>query len=144
MAKKKSKWNIIDLQNQPKLVPSHVESTDSAPPIFSSWDMPQVSDGQPDLDEEEWCPNLQFDSSKPDWDVSDTEDDTDSEDEQDFLDKKEEQQPGVNVWKYRNNGLYVALMCTAIWAGDDLRDEEWVPKDVLKMLWKEKKGVLMC
>jgi len=127
-----------------KLAPSHIESTDSAPPISGSWDTPQVSDGQQDLDEEEWCPNLQFDSSKPNWDVSDTEDDIDSEDEQHFLDKKEEQRPGVNVRKYRNNGLYVALMRTAIRAGDDLRDEEWVPKDARKKLRKEKKGVLMC
>src|SRR5271155_5934148 len=88
---------------------------------------PAGSNGQPDLDEEEWCPNLQFDSSKPDWDASDT------EDEPDFLDKAEKR-PGVNVRKYRNNGLYVALMRTAIQAGDDLRDEEWVPKDARKKL----------
>ena len=145
MAKKKSKRNITGLRNQPKLAPSHVENTDSVPLISSSWDTSQVSDRQSDSDEEEWCPiNLQFDSSKPDWDVSDTEDDIDSEDEQDFLDKKEEQRPGVNVWKYRNNGLYVALVCTAIQAGDDLRDEEWVLKGARKKLQKEKKGALMC
>ena len=50
----------------------------------------------------------------------------------------------MNVQKYRNNGLYVALMHTAIQAGDDLRDEEWVPKDARKKLQKEKKGVLTC
>jgi hypothetical protein len=88
------------------------------------------------LDEEVWCPNLQFDSCKPDWDASDTEDDIDSEDEQDFLDSKEEQRPGVNVRKYRNNGLYVALMRTAIRAGDDPRDEDWVPKKTRKKLRK--------
>src|SRR5271155_5088032 len=133
MAKKKSKQNITGLRNQPKLAPYHVESTDSVPPISRSLDTPQGSNGQPDLDEEGWCPNLQFDSSKPDWDASDTKDDIDSEDEQDFLDK-EEKRPGVNVRKYRNNGLYVALMRTAIQAGDDLRDEEWVPKDARKKL----------
>ena len=142
MAKKKSKRNITGLWNQLKLAPSHVESTDSVPPISRSSDTPQGSNGQPDLDEEEWCPNLQFDSSTPDWDASDTKDDIDSEDEQDFLDKKEEKRPGVNVRKYRNNGLYVALMRTAIQAGDDLRDEEWVPKDARKKLRREKKGTL--
>ena len=78
MAKKKSKQNITGLQNQPKLAPSHVESTDFVPPISGSSDTLQNSNGQPDSDEEEWCPNLQFDSSKPDWDASDTEDDIDS------------------------------------------------------------------
>jgi len=92
MAKKKR--NITGLRNQPKLTPSLIASTD-APPISNS-DLPQSSDAQleaadpdPDRDEEEWCPNLQFDSCKPDWDASDTEDDIDSEDEQDFLDSKE-------------------------------------------------------
>ena len=89
MAKKKSKGNITGLRNQPKLAP-HIENTDSTPLISSSWDTSQLSNGQPDLNEEEWCPNLQFDSSKPNLDVSDTEDDIDSEDEQDFLDKEEQ------------------------------------------------------
>jgi hypothetical protein len=137
MAKKKR--NITGLRNQPKSTPSHVESTD-VPPISNS-DLPQSSDAQAaDPDEEEWCPNLQFDSCKPEWDASDTEDDIDSEDEQDFLDSKEEQRPGVNIRRYRNNGLYVALMRTAIRAGDDPRDEDWVPKKVRKRLRKEKPG----
>ena len=37
--------------------------------ISSSSDVPQVSNRQPDLEEEEWCPNLQFDSSKPEVEV---------------------------------------------------------------------------
>jgi hypothetical protein len=57
----------------------------------SNLDLPQVTNEQTDFaDEEEWCPNLQFDSCKPDWNASDTEDDVDSEDEQDYLDRKEE------------------------------------------------------
>ena len=58
-------------KNQSELAPSHAESTDSVPPVSSSSDVPQVFNRQPDLEEEEWCPNLQFDSSKPDWDASD-------------------------------------------------------------------------
>ena len=37
--------------------------------ISSSSDAPQVSNRQPDLEEEEWRPNLQFDSSKPEVEV---------------------------------------------------------------------------
>jgi len=122
MAKKKSKRNITGLRNQPKLAP-HIESMDAV----SNSGSPQVPNEQTDLtDEEEWCPNLQFDSYKPDWNASDTEDDIDSEDEQDFLDRKPKQKPGVNVRKYRNSGLYVALMRAAIRAGDDPRDKDWV------------------
>ena len=134
MAKKKSKRNITGLFSRWK--------HRFCAPYLPLLGYTTGSNGQPDLDEEEWCPNLQFDSSKPDWDASDTKDDIDSEDEQDFLDKKEEKRPGVNVRKYRNNGLYVALMRTAIQAGDDLRDEEWVPKDAWKKLRREKKGTL--
>lgn len=137
MAKKKSKRNITGLQNQSKSVSSHVESTDATPQISGLSDA-QIE--QADLDEEEWCPNLQFDSSKPNWDASDTEDDIDSEDEQDYLDKNEQSRPGVNIRRYRNNGLYVALMRTAIQAGDDLRDE--VTRDTRKKLRREKKGAL--
>jgi hypothetical protein len=51
MAKKKC--NITGLRNQPKLTPSHVESTDVLP--ISNSDFPQSSDAQAaDPDEEEW------------------------------------------------------------------------------------------
>ena len=63
------KRNITGLRNQSELAPSHVESTDYVHPISSSSDVPQVSNRQPDLEEEEWCPNLQFDSSKPEVEV---------------------------------------------------------------------------
>ncbi|KIJ96421.1 hypothetical protein K443DRAFT_10648 [Laccaria amethystina LaAM-08-1] len=135
MAKKKR--NITGLRNQPKLAPSHVKHTD-LPPRISHLDSSNVQATDTDSDEEEWCPNLQFDSCKPEWDASDTEDDVDSEDEQDFLDSKEGERPGVNVRRYRNDGLYIALMCTAICAGDDPRDEDWVPKKTRKKLRKEK------
>jgi len=128
MAKKKR--NITGLRNQPKLTPSHVKCTD-LPLQISNLDLPESSNAQAtdlDPDKEEWCPNLQFDSCKPEWDASDTEDDVDSEDEQDFLDSKEGTRPGVNVRRYRNSGLYITLMRTAIHAGDDPRDEDWVPK----------------
>ena len=196
MAKKKIKRNITGLRNQPKSVPS-VENKDAELPISSSSETQYVSHEQTYSDEEEWCPNLQFDNcksnldtpdteddqrniigfrhqrksvpsvenmdavqpisdssktqyvsheqivldeeEKPRWDVPDTEDDIVSEDEQDFLDSKGEQRSGVNVREYRKYGLYVAPMSSAIHAGDDLRDEEWVPR---KKLRKEKKGVL--
>ena len=129
MAKKKIKRNITGLRNQPKAVPS-VENKDAELSISNSSETQYVSHEQTDLDEEE----------KPRWDAPDTEDDIGSEHEQDFLDHdgKEEQRSGVNVRKYRKYGLYVAPMRTAIHAGDDLRDEEWVPR---KKLRKEKKGV---
>jgi hypothetical protein len=57
--------------------PSRVKNTDSDVPLISNPDFPQSSASDPDPDEEEWCPNLQFDSSKPEWD---TLLDTDSED----------------------------------------------------------------
>ena len=128
----RKKRNITGLRGQPKLTPSHVKSTDM--PSISNPDLPQSSDADLDPDEEEWCPNLQFDSGKPQWDALDTEDDIDSEDEQDFLDSKEGQRPGMNIRRYRNNGLYIALMHAAILAGDDLRDEDWVPKKARKKL----------
>jgi hypothetical protein len=132
MAKKKSKRNIAGLRNQPKSTP-HIESMNAVPNSGS----PRVSNEQTDsADEEEWCPNLQFDSYKPDWNASDTEDDIDSEDEQDFLDRRQKQKPGVNVRKYRNNGLYVALMRAAIRSGDDPRDEDWVSRRTQKKLRK--------
>lgn len=135
MAKKKIKRNITGLRNQPKPVP-FVENTDAVPPISNSSETQYVSHEQTDLDEEERCPTLQLDSCKPNWDAPDTRDDIGSEDEQDFLDSKEQQRPGANVSKYKNNGLHVAPMRTAIRAGDD---EEWVPR---KKLRQEKKGVL--
>jgi len=67
-------------------------------------------------------------------------DNVDSEDEQDFLDSKEGERPRVNIRRYRNSGLYITLMCTAIHAGDDPRDEDWVPKKTQKKLRKEKTG----
>jgi hypothetical protein len=63
MARKKR--NITGLRGQLKLTP-HVQSTDV--PSTNS-DLPQSSDADPDPDEEEWCPNLQFDSGKPQWDA---------------------------------------------------------------------------
>ena len=117
--------NITGLRNQRKSVP-FVENTDAVQPTSDSSKTQYVSHEKTDLDEEE----------KPRWDAPDTEDDIGSEDEQDFLDSKEEQRPGANVSKYKNNGLHVAPMRTAIRAGDD---EEWVPR---KKLRQEKKGVL--
>ena len=116
--------------------------TESSPEIlaYTKKSCKKKGNGDLELDEEEWCQNLQFDSYKVAWDASDTEDDVYSEDEQDFLDGKEEEQPRVNMRRYRNDGLYIALMCTAIHAGDDPRDEDWVPKKTSKKLQKEKTG----
>jgi hypothetical protein len=93
-----------------------------------------------DVDDEEWVPNMQFDSSRPVCDGEESDGDIDSEDEEDFLDKIEETRPGVNPRKYRNNGLNVALMRMAIDVGDNLLDEDWVPKKTRKKLRKERKS----
>ena len=62
----------------------------------------------------------------------------DSENEKDFLDKiVEEEKPGVIPRKYRNKSWYVALMRIAIEVGNDLLDEDWVPKKMRKKLQKE-------
>ena len=88
--------------------------------------------------DEEWTPNLPFDSNKPMWNDEESEDNIDSENEEDFLDKiVEEEKPGVNPRKYRNKGWYVALMRMAIEVGDDPLDEDWVPKKTRKKLRKE-------
>jgi len=64
-----------------------------------------------DADDEEWTPNLPFNSNKPMWNDEESEGDIDSKNEEDFLDKiVEEENPGVNPRKYRNKGWYVALM----------------------------------
>ena len=90
-----------------------------------------------DADDEEWTPNLPFDS-KPMWNDEELEDDIDRENEEDSLDKIiEEGKPGVNLRKYRNKSWYVALMQMAIEVGDDLLDEDWVPKKTRKKLQKE-------
>ena len=49
-----------------------------------------------DVNNEEWTPNVQFDSSKLIWDDEELEDDIESEDEEDFLDKIEEEKLGLN------------------------------------------------
>jgi len=90
-----------------------------------------------DADDEEWMPNLPFDSNKPMWNDEESEDDIDSENEEDFLDKVVEEKPGVNPRKYRNKSWYVALMRMAIEVGDDPLDEDWVPKKTRKKLRKE-------
>jgi hypothetical protein len=63
---------------------------------------------QPDLNtdivnnepDEEWVPNVEFDSNKVKWnDESGSEDDIESVNEEDFLDKTEEERPGVNPRK---------------------------------------------
>ena len=69
---------------------------------------PQINNN---TDDEEWTPNLPFDSNKPVWNDKESEDNIDSENEEDFLDKiVEEEMPGVNPRKYRNKSWYVALM----------------------------------
>ena len=80
---------------------------------------------------EEWVPNVEFDSR---WDDESGSDDIESEDEEDFLDKIEEERPGVNPRRYRNKGLYFTLMRMAINVGDDLMDDDWVPKETKKKL----------
>ena len=101
-----------------------------------------ISDDENDGPDEEWVPNVKFDSNKVKWDdESGLEDDIDSENEEDFLGKTEERRPGMNPRKYRNNGLYVSLMRMAINVGDDPMDENWVPKQMRKKLWKERKSI---
>ena len=78
----RSACNITGLRGQPKLTPSHLNSTGVLP--ISNPDLPHSSDADPDPDEEEWCPNLQFDSGKPKWTVG-SEDDIDGKDKQNIL-----------------------------------------------------------
>ena len=101
-------------------------------------------DDENDEPDEKWVPNLKFDSNKVKWnDESGSEDDIESDNEEDFLDKTQEIRPvaGVNPRRYRNNGLYVSLMRMAINVGDDLMDEDWVPKETRKKLRKERKSI---
>ena len=132
--KKKPKHNISGLLNQtwrttiPLIDVSHEDAIN-------------VDDENDELDEE-WVPNLKFDSNKVKWnDESGSEDDIESDNEEDFLDKTQEIRPGVNPRIYRNNGLYVSLMRMAINVGDDLMDEDWVPKKTRKKLRKERKSI---
>ena len=108
-------------------------SDTAVPPVSSD---PWINN---DADDEEWMPNLPFDSNKLMWNDEESEDDIqfDSENEEDFLDKIVEEKPGVNLRKYRNKGWYVALMQMAIEVGDDPLDEDWVPKKMRKKLQKE-------
>ena len=138
--KKKSRRDISGLKNQPKLTtdsshtnePMSCASDTAVPPVSPD---PRIDN---DADDEEWTPNLPFDSNKPMWNDEESEDDIDSENEEDFLDKiVEEEKPGVNPRKYRNKGWYVALMRMAIEVGDDPLDEDWVPKKTRKKLRKE-------
>ena len=140
--KKKAKRNISGLRNQPKSTAdsSHTEELSSCGPDFRGSAMlpdPQIDK---DADDEEWTPNMQFDSNKPAWDGDESEDEIGSENEEDFLDQLEDANPGVNPGKYRNRCLYVALMRMAIDVGDDPTDEDWVPKKTRKKLRKEKKS----
>jgi hypothetical protein len=110
--KKKLKCNISGLRNQSSRIdPSHADHNhqiqgslvvgESSPPD------PQIDN---DVNDKEWTPNVQFDSSKLIWDDEASEDDIESKDEEDFPDKIEEEKPGLNHRKYRNKGLHVALM----------------------------------
>ena len=103
--KKKFRHGISGLKNQPKLTTdsSHTNepktcASDTAAPLVSP--DPQINNN---TDDEEWTPNLPFDSNKPMWNDEESEDDIDSKNEEDFLDKiVEEEKPGVNLRKYRN------------------------------------------
>ena len=112
-------------------------SDTAVPPVSSD---PRIDN---DADDEEWMPNLPFDSNTPMWNDEESEDDIqlDSENEEDFLDKIVEEKPGVNLRKYRNQGWYVALMRMAIEVGDDPLDEDWVSKKGEKEIakWESEK-----
>ncbi|EDR06554.1 uncharacterized protein LACBIDRAFT_300092 [Laccaria bicolor S238N-H82] len=141
--KKKVKRNISGLRNQSKPT-TGVSHTDSEPicgPRVETSHTPDllIDNDLDDVDDEEWVPNVHVDSSRPVCDGVESDGDIDSEDEEDFLDKVEEIRPGVNPRKYRNKGLYVALMRMAMDVGDNLMDEDWVPKKTRKKLRKERK-----
>ena len=135
--KKKVKRNISGLLNQRQaIIVSHEDAR------ASSTQPDLISDDENVGPDEEWVPNVNFDSNKVKWDdESGSEDDIDSENEEDFLDKTEERRQGINPRKYRNNGLYFSLMRMAINVGDDLMDENWVPKRTKKKLRKERKSI---
>ena len=135
--KKKPKRNISGLHNQKMTIP--VIDTSHEDVIPSSTQPNLNTDSEPD---EEWVPNVDFDSNKVKWDdESGSDDDIESDNEEDYLDKTEEERPGVNPRKYRNKGLYVSLMRMAIDVGDDPMDEDWVPKKTKKKFRKEKKSI---
>ena len=142
--KKKPRRNISGLRNQPKLTTdsSHTDGPMPCAPNAAPTVLPDLPiDNDLDDVDDEWIPNVQLDSNKPLWNGEESGDDIDSENEEDFLDKIEEERLGVNPRKYRNKGLYVALMRMAIDVGDDPTDEDWVPKKTRKKLQKERKGV---
>jgi hypothetical protein len=115
----------------------HVVQTPLHPPVSPDHWINNLNDA----DDEEWVPNQPFDSNKPMWNDEKSEDDIDTKNEEDFLDKiVEEEKPGVNLRKYRNKNWYVALMRMAIEVGDDLLDEDWVPKKTRNKLRKEIHG----
>ena len=137
--KKKPKRNISGLLNQKTTIPAIDVSHESRNP--STQPDPNIDD-ENDEPDEEWVPNLKFDSNKVKWnDESGSEDDIESDNEEDFLDKTQEIKQGVSPRRYRNKGLYISLIRMAINVGDDLMDEDWVPKETKKKLRKERKSI---
>ena len=108
--KKKPKRNISGLLNQRTTTPAIDVSHEEAAPSKSSSaqpDGPNLNiEDKNDEPDEEWVPNIKFDSNKVKWnDELSSDDDIESDNEEDFLDKTEEKRPGVNPRRYRNNGL---------------------------------------
>ena len=83
--KKKPKCNISGLLNQRTTIPAIDVSHEEAIPSRSPSMQPDDENDEPD---EEWVPNLQFDSNKVKWnDELGSEDDIESDNEEDFLNK---------------------------------------------------------
>ena len=84
--KKKPRRDISGLKNQPKVTTdsSHTNeamscaSDTAAPPVLRLSPDPRIDN---DAEDEEWMPNLLFDSNKPMWNDEESEDDIDSENE---------------------------------------------------------------
>ena len=103
MAKKKC--NITGLRNQPKLTPSHIESTD-VPPISNS-DLPQSSDVQAADPDGRVVPKSTIWQLQTWMGCLRYEDDIDSEDEQDFLTVKKNSDP---EWTSGGTGTIICIL----------------------------------
>ena len=92
--KKKPKRNISGLLNQRTTTPAIVDvSHEEAAPSKSSSvqpDGPNLNiEDKNDEPDEEWVPNIKFDSNKVKWnDELSSDDDIESDNEEDFLDKR--------------------------------------------------------
>ncbi|KAG6896584.1 hypothetical protein C0993_008243 [Termitomyces sp. T159_Od127] len=117
--RKKQKRNISGLHNQPKVHTTTTDAGNEAPnlPLRHLDSITTLSEHileeNPD---EDWKPQIHFDSAKPSWHLGAEESDGDeNEDLEDWAD-------------FDDEGVYSRMVEMAITLGDDPRDVDWVPK----------------